>query len=377
MENKNAAAFMSSAGTDERQPSINTNNIITENLTNGNSEDEYSHSMLMREIDPYYLYTVPMTQLFDNIYGSKQPIIDNFLYVGTYLFAGAPKIGKSFFMAQLAYHVSMGIPMWEYPVHQGTVLYLALEDTYARLQNRMSRMFGTDNNDNLHFATKANNLSDDLDKQLESFISEHGDTKLIIIDTLQKIREAAGENYSYGNDYDLVARLKRFTDKYSIALILVHHTRKQSADDCFDTISGTNGLLGAADGAFLLQKDKRTDNKATLDVAGRDQQDQRLKLMFDMEHCIWQLIEAKTELWQEPLDEAVKAVAEFISVDNPLWCGTASELIERLALDIQPNSFTRRLNVNAGRLLNEYGIQYESSRSHAGRQIKLCRINTA
>lgn len=197
MENKNAAAFVSSAGTDERQPNFENNNIITENSTNGNSENEYSHSMLMREIDPYYLYTVPMTQLFDNIYGSKQPVIDNFLYAGTYLFAGAPKIGKSFFMAQLAYHVSMGIPMWEYPVHQGTVLYLALEDTYARLQSRLSRMFGTDNNDNLHFATKANNLSDDLDKQLESFMAEHRDTKLIIIDTLQKIREAAGENYSY------------------------------------------------------------------------------------------------------------------------------------------------------------------------------------
>ena len=39
-------------------------------------------------------------------------------------------------------------------------------------------------------------------------------------------------------------------------------------------ISGTSGLLGAADGAFLLQKEKRTGNAATLEVSGRDQQDQ-------------------------------------------------------------------------------------------------------
>ncbi|WP_301545643.1 AAA family ATPase, partial [Ruminococcus bicirculans (ex Wegman et al. 2014)] len=53
------------------------------------------------------------------------------------LFVGSPKIGKSFFMAQLAYHVSTGTPLWDYPVKKGTVLYLALEDDYRRLQERM------------------------------------------------------------------------------------------------------------------------------------------------------------------------------------------------------------------------------------------------
>ena len=38
--------------------------------------------------------------------------------------------------------------------------------------------------------------------------------------------------------------------------------------DSFDMISGTNGLLGAADGTFVIQKEKRTDNKAVLEVQG-------------------------------------------------------------------------------------------------------------
>ncbi len=54
-------------------------------------------------------------------------------------------------------------------------------------------------------------------------------------------------------------------------------------------ISGTNGLLGAADGAFVMQKEKRTDNKAVLEVAGRDQQDQKLWLNFNRESCVWEL----------------------------------------------------------------------------------------
>ena len=52
--------------------------------------------------------------------------------------------GKSFFMGQLAYHVAMGLPLWNYPVRKGTVLYLALEDDYARLQRRLSVMFGVE-----------------------------------------------------------------------------------------------------------------------------------------------------------------------------------------------------------------------------------------
>ena len=66
-------------------------------------------------------------------------------------------------MAQLAYHVAMGIPLWEYPVHRGTVLYLALEDDYARLQRRLSVMFGVESADNLFFATQAKTLNEGLD----------------------------------------------------------------------------------------------------------------------------------------------------------------------------------------------------------------------
>ena len=155
-------------------------------------------------------------------------------------------VGKSFFMGQLAYHVAMGLPLWEYEVHQGTVLYLALEDDYARLQRRLSRMFGVEETNNLYFATQAKSVSEGLDQQLEGFIREHPDVRLIIIDTLQKVREIGGDRYSYASDYEIVTKLKTFSDRYGICLLVVHHTRKMEAEDSFDMISGTNGLLGAA-----------------------------------------------------------------------------------------------------------------------------------
>ena len=119
-------------------------------------------------------------------------------------------MGKSFFMAQLAYHVSTGQKLWDFEVHQGTVLYLALEDDYRRLQERMYRMFGVEGTDHLHFAVYAKQLGDGLDEQLDRFVTEHPDTNLVIIDTLQKIREVGGEAYSYADDYKNIGRLKRF-----------------------------------------------------------------------------------------------------------------------------------------------------------------------
>ena len=50
------------------------------------------------------LETVSMTELYDTVYPPKIPIVDGLIYAGTYLFVGAPKVGKSFFMAQLGYH---------------------------------------------------------------------------------------------------------------------------------------------------------------------------------------------------------------------------------------------------------------------------------
>ena len=108
-----------------------------------------------------------MSELYQNVYQGRPPIIDGLLYPGTYLFAGAPKVGKSFLMAQLAYHVSMGLPLWGYPVHKGTVLYLALEDDHRRLQGRLYRMFGMDGTNDLLFAIHAKQLGVGLEEQLK------------------------------------------------------------------------------------------------------------------------------------------------------------------------------------------------------------------
>ena len=372
---KEKTALATSVGADERQSFQTYNNDI---ITTVNPEINYPdenideiYRQFQRMNDPAYLHTVSMNELYETVYQSRPPVIGGLLYSGTYLFAGAPKIGKSFFMAQLAYHVSTGKKLWDYDVRQGTVLYLALEDDYQRLQERMSRMFGVEGTDSLHFAVYAKQLGSGLDEQLEKFIRDHPDTRLIIIDTLQKIREVGGDAYSYANDYDIVGKMKQFADKNGVCLLLVHHTRKQQAGDKFEMISGTTGLLGCADGAFLLQKEKRTDLSATLEIVGRDQPDQKLHLTRDAEKLIWQLDHAETELWNSPPDPLLERIASIV---GNAWNGSATELAAVLGDDMQPNILTRRLNVKAGELRNEYGIEYTAKRTRNGSFISLVRI---
>ena len=372
---KEKTALATSVGADERQSVQNTNNIIptTDEHFNDSGEiyEENLQEMFFRMSHPYYLHTVSMTELYQTPYKSRPPIIDGLLYGGAYILAGAPKIGKSFLVAQIAYHISTGKKLWDYDVHQGAVLYLALEDDYQRIQSRMFMMYGVEDSSNLYFATAANKIGNGLDEQLEFFINEHPDTKLIIIDTMQKIREVGGEAYSYASDYEIIGRLKQFADKHCICILIVHHTRKQPAGDTFEMISGTTGLLGCADGSLLMQKKKRTALEATIDVVGRDQQDQILYLSKDPNTQIWNLDRTETELHKEPPDPVLEAVARLVTSEQPEWTGSPSELAEALNTGMAANALTKYLNIKCGRLKDEYGISYENKAKHSGRRVTL------
>ena len=155
-----------SVGADTEQSSQNLiDNSLTDFDPNFKRFDAVQRKFLQM-IDPTYLKTVSMSELLDNVYQSKPPLMDGLLYRGTYLLVGAPKLGKSFLMTQLAYHISTGTPLWNYPVRKGTVLYLALEDDYRRLQERSYRMFGTAENESLFFSVSAGQLGRGLDEQL-------------------------------------------------------------------------------------------------------------------------------------------------------------------------------------------------------------------
>ena len=163
-------------------------------------------------------------------------VVDTLLSQGLHILAGSPKVGKSWLALWLAVTVAKGDPVWGMGVKQGTTLYLCLEDSTLRIQNRLFEIT-EDAPANVHFSTNSDTLGKGLVEQLCAFLAEHPDTVLVIIDTLQMIRGTGYDN-TYANDYRDLSVLKHIADTHGIAILLVHHLRKELADDVFSRISG-------------------------------------------------------------------------------------------------------------------------------------------
>ena len=296
-------------------------------------------------------------------------IVDEILPVGLHIFCGAPKVGKSWLMLDLCIKVSKGEEIWNLKTNKSDVLYLALEDTYSRLQKRLFKL--TDEIDsNFHIAIESNKITNGLVMQLENAIKQYPNTRLVVIDTLQKVRKQSND-VNYSADYGDISTLKAFADKNKLAIILVHHLRKQDDSDVFNKISGTAGIMGSSDTTFILEKKSRDDSVATLFVTGRDVEYQTFTLRF--EECIWNLIERsfQKELEIKNAPEIVSNVISFIN-ENKMWQGTATELLEILdKKDITPQYLTKVLNEYSKTILLDNKIIFTTSRTSTARLVTL------
>lgn len=142
-------------------------------------------------------------ELMDQQFLPRATLVEGLLTAGTYILAGTPKIGKSFFVTQLCWCISEGVPFLGLQIHRSAVLYLALEDTPERLQGRLAAMFGTDwGGANFHLKFREDTCGSELVESLHEFLFFNPNTRLIVIDTLQRIRENSSPSYSYAADYD-------------------------------------------------------------------------------------------------------------------------------------------------------------------------------
>lgn len=296
-------------------------------------------------------------------------IVDEILPVGLHIFCGAPKVGKSWLMLDLCIKVSKGEELWGLKTNKCDVLYLALEDTHQRLQKRLFKL--TDDIDsNFHIAIESNTITNGLVIQLENAIKQYPNIRLVVIDTLQKVRKQ-NNDINYSADYGEMSTLKEFADKNKLAIILVHHLRKQDDSDVFNKISGTTGIMGSSDTTFILEKKSRDDSVATLFVTGRDVEYQTFTLRF--EECRWNLIERsfQKELEIKNAPEIVGNVISFIN-EKEMWQGTATELLEILnKKDITPQYLTKVLNEYSKTILLDNKISFASSRTSTARLVTL------
>lgn len=191
-----------------------------------------------------------------------------------------------------------------------------------------------------------------------------------MIDTLQKIRGSEGDGNLYASDYQDIGMLKRIADSYQIAVILVHHLRKREASDPHMMISGTTGIVGAADGSYVLCKEHPGDVETQLYVRGRDIEEKQFTLEQDKEFGEWMMVECDRPLQSLLENEPILVhVVEFVR-ERKLFDGTATELVEELGLEIQPNLLSRKIRSNRQELLR-FGVSFEPSRDRKKRTFLL------
>lgn len=300
-------------------------------------------------------------------------IVKDLIPIGLTLLAGSAKVGKSWLALWLSIAVAKGEDIWGYESTRCTTLYLCYEDNEIRIQNRLLEI--TDEApSNVHFCTEVSKLGGELETRIRNFIAEHQDTKLIIIDTLQTIRSPNTES-TYSNDYSDLTILKNLADEYKIAILLIHHFRKQKDGDVFNQITGSTGLQGAVDTMFTLSQSKRGEKTATLSCVGRDIESRELELERS-EDNIW--IKISDSLSESNLKDLsfIKAV-EIFMCDKDCYIGNATEL-STLFSEISDDNFSNKsISKNIKRLsksLEKLGILGSARRSNGKRIIEIVRI---
>jgi hypothetical protein len=314
----------------------------------------------MKELKMYsseYIMNTPMKPI--------EYCVDGLISQGLFVLAGAPKVGKSWLALDMCLSIAKGEKVLGKETLCGHAVYLSLEDSLIRLQNRLYEL--TDEpSDNLNFAIMAESISNGLPEQIEYCRKRFDDLKIVFIDTLQMVRNESESSYS--SDYKELSVLKSLADKLGIAIVLVHHTRKCSDGDPFNMISGSTGLSGCVDGSMVLIESKRGSRKAKLYCVGRDIENQEINVVF--ERSRWKVSDEIKNI--EP-DYFSFAVHDFM-VTQKKFKGSATELAEKLSALLDKEVFSNRVKkdlIQHAYELLDYGVTFESKRSNGQRIIIL------
>lgn len=312
-------------------------------------------------------------------------IVEKILPVGLSMIGAPSKYYKSYMALGLCVAICNGGKFLDFDCHKHACLYLDLESTKRRPKSRLDQIMGpfAEKPDNLHIITGTDDpgrIGDGFEAQIEYKLSEYPDIKLIIVDVFQMIRQPAKKNQSgYDRDYDDFKALKQIADKHNIGLMLIHHTRKmKDPSDVFNELSGSVGVMGALDCAWVITKDDRYSEEGTLHITGRDMESQKLKIRFNKKTFQWEYIgteedidlqRLQAEYDQSPIVETVKKLLKQASGH---WEGSASDIKSASKyLNCEIYDDVRKI----GSLINKYepmfwvdGIDYDYNKGTSGKR---------
>lgn len=240
---------------------------------------------------PAFMRGISAAALMSKHFDPVNYVVPGLIAEGVTLFGGKPKIGKSWMAYDFALAISSGRPVFgSMPITQGDVIYLALEDSERRLKSRLLKKGVRHAPERLTLATEWPDLDNGCIAELEAWADAVALPSLVIVDVLKQVRSSARNNEQlYDADYRALAGLGAFARNRGIAVLVVHHVRKMEAEDPLESLSGTNGLTGAADSVMVLKRDIGTGN-CILYVRGRDIEESEKAVRFVPTNGTWELL---------------------------------------------------------------------------------------
>lgn len=215
-------------------------------------------------------------------------IVPDLIPEGTAILAAPPKVGKSCLVYQIAVEASIGGNLLGRRVAPGSVLYLALEDGKRRGQDRLRAVLAgrTMPRGRLEVRWDAPPIGNGLEEEIGAWLEDHPDAVMVAIDTLGKARPPSdGRKGAYEVDVEHLRRLQALFRDRSVALVIVHHARKEASDDFLASVSGTYGITGSVDTIIVVRR-KRQEVFGQIHVTGRDVADATHSVRFD--GLLWQ-----------------------------------------------------------------------------------------
>jgi predicted transcriptional regulator len=280
--------------------------------------------------------------------------VDRLIPEGLVLFAGKPKMGKSWLALDVALAVACGgFALGRIGVKQGDVLYLALEDGKRRLQDRCRRLLPNGKvPTGIAFRLDCPRIGEGGADLIAGWIDDHPQARLVVIDTLKKVRDQPKQGQGvYDAEYEALQPLAELAQRRRVAILVVYHFNKrgEAGDDRYDAISGSTGLTAVVDATLGLFR-KRGQADAWLGISSRDGEEGKIALQWDAPGCVWKDMGDADEYQASRNEQRIMDILP----DGPEGC-TPTEVADEISMNRNTvKSILRRLSLK-GLLLTKKG----------------------
>jgi len=247
----------------------------------------------------------------ETVYEDIPAVVEGLIFPGITFINGKSKIGKSFFALQLAHAVETDGEVLGRKCAQGSVLHYSLEDGKRRNQRRWNTMEIQPNEAMYQFRDRKPKiplLTMGLEEEIEDWIKNTPDAKLVIIDPYVKVKKTLGGQKlnAYENDNFNLQNIYTLANKHNIAIVFIHHTKKKSEDDVFDEINGSAGIQSNADSMIVISSNRRIGTNPILSCLPKDAEQQEFEISLNPK-CIWEYIGKPGEANRTKLQKTILA----------------------------------------------------------------------